>query len=193
MSGSGILRMHQARDRIFHLAAVEDHRGVHREQVVLAGVVDVQMRVHDVAHVAHAHAVLGELVLDHVLVELQAAHAERFHDLVGAVAGVDHHRPGAAQDQEAQRRHAARAAAVAAEHEEAAFQFDVAVVENLDFEGHGRPSLEFRYCCCASGAQPRTPLAGHPPDRPSLCLSKRRGFGESSPKRARAAARSRRE
>ena len=144
--GQGVLRMHKARDRVFHLAAVEDDRGVHREQVVLAGVIDMQVRVHDVAHVAHAHAVLGELVLDHVLVELQPAHAERFHDLIGAVAGVDHHRPRAAQDQEAQRRHAAYAAAVAAEHEKAAFQLDVAVVEHLDFEGHGRPSLDRNAC-----------------------------------------------
>ena len=30
-----------------------------------------------------------ELVVDHVLVELQPAHAQRFHDLIGAIAGVD--------------------------------------------------------------------------------------------------------
>ena len=71
--------------------------------------------------------------------ELQPAHAERLHDLVGAVAGVDHDRIGAAEDEEAQRQHAPRAAAVAAEHQEARFQLDVAIVENLDFQRHGVP------------------------------------------------------
>ena len=139
--GQRILRVHQARHRVFQLAPVDDHRGVHREQVVLAGVVDVQVRVHDVAHVAHAHAVALQLVLDHVLVELQAAHAQRFHDLVGAVAGIDHDRPGSAEDQEAEGRHPPRAAAAAPQHQEAAFQLDVAVVEDLDFERHGRVFL----------------------------------------------------
>ena len=103
--------------------------------------VDLEMGVHDIAHIAHPHAVPGELVLDHVLVELEAAHAEALHDLVVAVAGIDHHRPGPAEDQEAIGRHAAGAAAIAAEHEEARFQLDIAIVENLDFEGHERPPL----------------------------------------------------
>ena len=134
--GRRILRVHQAGDRIFEFLAVEDDRGVHRKQVVLAGVVDMQMGVADEADVAHAHAVARELVLDHVLMELQAAHAERFHDLVGAVAGVDHDRIGAADNQKAQRQHPARAPAVAAEHQEARFQLDVPIVENLDFQSH---------------------------------------------------------
>ena len=103
------------------------------------------MGVADEADVAHAHAVARELVLDHVLMELQAAHAERFHDLIGAVAGVDDDRIGAAGNQKAQRQHAARAAAVAAEHEEAQFQFDVAIVENLDFQRHS--FLPFSFVC----------------------------------------------
>ena len=94
--------------------------------------IDVQMGVHDEAHVAHPHAVAGELVLDHVLVELQAAHAQRFHDLVGAVAGVDHDRPGAAEDEKAEREDAARASAIAPQHQEARLELDVAVVEDLD-------------------------------------------------------------
>jgi len=43
--------------------------------------------VADETDIAHAHAVACELVLDHVLMELEPAHAERFHDLIGAVAG----------------------------------------------------------------------------------------------------------
>jgi len=132
----GILRMHQAGDRIFKLAPVEDDRGVHGKEIVLAGVVDVQMRVQDVAHVAEPQSVLLELVLDHVLVRLHAAHAERLHDLVGAVARVDHHRPGAAEHQKAQRWHPPRAAAIAPEHQKARFEFDIAVVEDLDFKRH---------------------------------------------------------
>ena len=58
--------------------------------------------------------------------ELQPAHAERLHDLVGAVAGVDQDRLGAAEDQEAVDRNAPGAAAVVAEHEEAGFELDVA-------------------------------------------------------------------
>ena len=128
--------MHQAGDGIFQLLAVEHDRRVHRKQIVLAGVVDVQMGVADEADVAHAHAVARELVLDHVLVELQAAHAQRFHDLVGAIAGVDHDRIGTADDQKAQRQDAAGAAAVAPQHEKARFQFDIAIVQDLDFKRH---------------------------------------------------------
>ncbi len=92
--------------------------------------VDVQMGVQDEAHVAQFHAVASELVLDQVFVELEAAHAQRFHDLVGAVAGVDHDRPGAAEDEEAEREHAARAPAIVPQDEKARLELDVAVVEN---------------------------------------------------------------
>ena len=185
--GQRILRVHQAGDRVFELAPVDADRGVHREQVVLAGVIDVQVGVQHVAHVAHAHAVARELVLDHVLVELQPAHAERFHDLVRAVAGVDHDRPGAAEDQEAEGRHAPRAAAVAPEHQEARFQFDVAVVEDLDFECHVfPPSSSVRRgdrrasrCRAAGGADPQRAVA-----------PRRRGARRSAPDRWSRASRS---
>ena len=49
--------MHQARDRILELAPVDDDGRVHREEVVLAGVIDVQMGVQHEADVAQAHAV----------------------------------------------------------------------------------------------------------------------------------------
>jgi hypothetical protein len=81
-----VLRMHQAGHRVFQLAAVEDDRRVHGEEVVL--------RVQHIADVAEPQAVFLELVVDHGLVGLQPAHAERFHDLAGAVAGVDQDRPG---------------------------------------------------------------------------------------------------
>ena len=137
--GQRILRVHQAGDGVLEFAPVHADGRVHREQVVLAGMVDVQVGVQHVSNVPHAHAVLRQLVLDHVLVELQAAHAERFHDLVRAVAGVDHDRPRTTEDEEAEGRHPARAAAVAPQHQEARFELDVAVVENLDFECHCFP------------------------------------------------------
>jgi hypothetical protein len=96
----------------------------------------MQMGVTDIADVAHAHAVARELVLDHVLVELEPAHAQRFHDLVGAVAGVDHDRIRTAGDQKAERQDAAGPAAIAAEYEKARFQFDISIVQNLDFKRH---------------------------------------------------------
>ena len=69
--------------------------------VVLAGVVDVQVGVADVADVAGRDAVAGELALQRLVVGLEAAHAERFHDGVVAEAGVDDDRVLAAEDQEA--------------------------------------------------------------------------------------------
>ena len=152
--GRGILRMHQAGDRIFQLAPVDDHGRVHREEFVLACMVDMQVRVQHVAHIAHPHAVFRELVLDHVLVELEAAHAEALHDLVVAIAGIDHDGPGSAQDQKAIGRHTARATAIAPQHEEARFKLDIAIVEHLDFQSHlgllipsigraGRPGARF--------------------------------------------------
>jgi hypothetical protein len=132
----GILRVHQAGDGIFQLLAIQDDRGVHREQIVFAGMVDMQVGVADEADVAHAHAVTHQLVLDHVLVKLQAAHAQRLHDLIGAIAGVDHDRVLPADDQEAKRKDAAGAAAIATEHEKARFQLDIAIIQNLDLQRH---------------------------------------------------------
>src|SRR3954464_2417866 len=98
--------------------------------------VDMQMGVADEADIAHADAVARELVLDHVLVELKPAHAQRFHDLVGAITGVDHDRIGTADDQKAQRQDTAGPAAITAEHEKTRFQFDIAIVQNLYFKRH---------------------------------------------------------
>ena len=143
--GRRILRMHEAGDGIFELAAIDDHGRIHRKEIILAGVIDVQVGVQHEADVAHAHAVLGKLVLDHVLVELQPAHAQRLHDLVRAVAGVDDNRIGAAEDQKSQRQHAAGAAAIAAKDKEARFELDVAIVEDLDFQRHDSlPTFVFR-------------------------------------------------
>ena len=74
------------------------------------------MGVQDVADVAEPQTMFLELVLDHGFVALQAAHAERFHNLVRAVAGIDQDWPGAAEYQHAKHRSAAGAAAVASEH-----------------------------------------------------------------------------
>ena len=143
--GRRVLGMHEAGHRIFELATIDDHGRIHREKIILAGVVDVQVRVQHEADVAHAHAVLGKLILDHVLVELQPAHAQRLHDLVRAVASVDHNRISAAKDQKSQRQHAAGAPAVATKDKEARFELDVAIVEDLDFQRHNSlPTFVFR-------------------------------------------------
>src|SRR5262249_37599345 len=86
---------------------------------------------------ADPQAMFLELVLDHGFVALQAAHAERFHDLVRAVAGIDQDRPGAPEYQHAEHQHAAGATAIAPEHQEARFKlFNVPVIENLDLQRH---------------------------------------------------------
>ncbi len=139
-----VLREHEAGDRMLEFAAVEHHRRVHGKVVVLPGMVDMKVGVDDVAHVADLEAVPGELVLHHVLMELEAAHAERLHDRVVAVAGIDHHGVAAARDEEAVDRDAPGAPAIPAEDEEARFELDIAVVEELDLERHGRVSISCR-------------------------------------------------
>src|ERR1700741_4732865 len=96
----------------------------------------MQMSVTDEPHVAHAHTVTHQLVLDHVLMELQAAHAKRFHYLVGALAGGGHDWVLPAKDQEAECKDTARAAAIMAQYQKARFQLDVAIVQNLYFQRH---------------------------------------------------------
>src|SRR5258708_7349572 len=94
------------------------------------------MGVANEADVAHADGATSELVLDHVLMKLQAAHAKRLHDLIGTVAGIDDNRVGASDDEETQRQHAARASTIPAENKKTRFQLDVPVIENLDFQRH---------------------------------------------------------
>jgi hypothetical protein len=92
--------------------------------------------MHDVTHITHPDAVPGELVLDHVLMVLQPAHSQALHDLIVAIAGIDHHRPGTAEDQETVGVYPPGAPAIAPQHEKAGFQLDVAVVQDLDLERH---------------------------------------------------------
>ena len=135
--GRGVLLAHQARDRVLELAAVDDDgRPVHRELVVVAGVVDVQMGVQDVADVLHLEAVLGELLLHALLVAPPAGHAEVAHDRRIAEARVDDDRGLAAGDEEAERRHLLRLSGLERQHEEARVELDVAQVEDLHFETH---------------------------------------------------------
>jgi hypothetical protein len=116
--GRWILRMHEAGHRIFEFAPIDDYSRIHRKEIILAGVVDVEVGVQHEADVAHAHAVLGQPIFDHVLMELQSAHAQSLHDLVRAVAGVDENRIGAAENEKSKRRHAAGVATIAAEDKE---------------------------------------------------------------------------
>ena len=79
--GRRVLLAHQAGDGVLELAAVDDHgRPVHREVRVVAGVVDVQMGVQDVADVLHLQPVLLELPLHPLAVAPPALHAEVAHD-----------------------------------------------------------------------------------------------------------------
>ena len=139
--GLRVLRMHQARDRTLQLPPVHDDRRVHREMIVLAGMIDVCVRMTDVPHVPDLDAVFGKLVLDHVLVVLQPAHPERFHDRVVAIAGIDDDRIAATDDQEAVHRHPFGPSTSATEHEKARFELDIAEVEHLDFQRHPSGSL----------------------------------------------------
>jgi hypothetical protein len=135
--GRRILLPHEAGDGVLQLAAVDDHRGrVHREVVVVAGVVDVQVRVQDVAHVVHPHPVALELPLHPLPVAPPALHAQVAHDRRVAEARVDDHRRLAARDEEPERRDLLPAAGVLSQHEEARVQLDVAQVEHLDLEAH---------------------------------------------------------
>ena len=115
--GLRILRMHQAGNRAFQLAAVDHGRGVHREVIVLAGMIDVQMGVQDVSDITGLEVVAGELVFDHVLMELQPAHAEAFHDRIVAIAGVHEDRPRAAEDKITIDRDTGRPSAIVAKDE----------------------------------------------------------------------------
>src|ERR1700691_144720 len=103
--------------------------------------VDMQVRVQDVTNVSEPQAVFLQLVFDHVLVGLHAAHSQRFHDLVGAVAGIDDDRQSAAENKKPKDRYPPRSAAIASQHQETRFQLDIAVVENLNFQGHSTPPL----------------------------------------------------
>jgi hypothetical protein len=71
MSGAGYCGCIRPETEYSSSLRLSDHGRVHRKQIVLAGLVDMQMGVADEADVAHAHAVARELVLDHVLVELK--------------------------------------------------------------------------------------------------------------------------
>ena len=150
--GLGILRMHETRDGAFQLTAVHHDRRIHREMIILAGMIDVRVRVANIADIADFHAVARELVLDHVLVVLQTAHSERFHDRVVTIAGIDDDRILPAKDQKAIDRHTFRPPAAATQHEEARLQLDIAEVQHFDFQRHhftpcitaGRPGSLFR-------------------------------------------------
>jgi hypothetical protein len=135
--GRRVLLAHQAGDGVLELAAVDHHgRPVHREVRVVAGVVDVQMGVQDVAHVLHLQPVLLELALHPLAVAPPALHAEVAHDRRLAEARVDHDRRLPADDEEAERRHLLPAPGILCEDEEARVQLDVAQVEDLHLETH---------------------------------------------------------
>src|SRR5262249_51610389 len=109
---------------------------------------------------------------------LQPAHAQRFHDLVGAVAGIDHDRILAAEDQEAEREDAAGGAAGAAQKQKTRFQLDVAVVQNLDLQRHSFFSLSGLFFKTDRRASPS--LRGSRPAAPRSVTQLRRGTPRSA-------------
>ena len=139
--GLGILRVHQAGDGALELSTIHHDGGVHREVIVFSRVIDVRVRVADVANITDLDPMTGKLVLDHVLVVLQSAHAQRFHDRVVAIAGIDDDRILPAEDQEAIDRHALHPSAATTKHEKARFELNVAKVQHLDFQRHQSGSL----------------------------------------------------
>ena len=145
--GFGVLRIHDAGYRKFHLAPVDDDGGVHREVIVLAGMVNVQVRVHDVADVPRLQPMVCQLVFDHVSMVLEPSHSEGFHDGVVAIPGIDQDRIFAARYQESTDRHATHPTAIVAQHEKRGLKLDVAVVENVDLKCHLLVSLLTRGRC----------------------------------------------
>ena len=128
----GILRVHETGHGAFKFTPVDDHRGVHREVIVLAGMVDMQMRVDDVADIAGFQAMPGELVLDHVVMGLKTPHPQAFHDRVVAISGVDHDGMASAQNQEAVDRHPRNPPAMVSEHQKTVLELDVTIIEQMD-------------------------------------------------------------
>jgi hypothetical protein len=105
-----------------------------REVVVLARVVDVQMRVQNPAHVLRLETVLRELCLEHLLLADPALHPEAVHDLRVGGARVDENRGVAAEDQVAEGRHPEANAHVLAEDEEARVELDVDQRQDFDLK-----------------------------------------------------------
>ena len=96
----------------------------------------MQVCVADIANIAHLNAVPRQLVFNHIVVELQTAHAQHLHDGIVAVAGIHHNRVLAAKDQKAIDWHAFGPSAVTSEHKEARFQLDITIVKQSDFKRH---------------------------------------------------------
>jgi len=120
--------------------------------VVLAGMVDVQVGVQHITDIAEFDPVFRQLVLDHIVVELQTAHAQRFHDRIVPIPGINNNRIGAAQNQVAIDGNPFDPAAIVPENQKTVFQFDVAIVQNLDLKCHSLSPFSVR-----SGARNSVP------------------------------------
>ena len=134
-----VLPAHEPRCRELELTPVHHYRGRHREALVLTGVVDVGVRVQDVADVPELHPEAPELVLETLLLADGARHVEPTHDLRVASACVDENGVVAAEDQVAPGRSLGADAHVVGEHEETRLELDVDERQDLDLEGH-RPT-----------------------------------------------------
>src|SRR4051812_27928641 len=134
--GRRVLLTHQARHGVLELGTVDDDGRVQREVLVVARVIDVQMRMQDVADVLHLEAVSVERLLHSLTVPPPPLHPQVPHDLGLAEAGVDDDRRLASGDEEPERRHLLAPARVLREHKEARVERDIAQVEDVHFQTH---------------------------------------------------------
>ena len=130
-----VLRAHQAGGRELELAPGHHHRR-RGEAIVLAGVVDVRMRVQDPADVAETDAVPGQLALEPLLLGRVADHAQAPHDLRARRAGVHEDRIASAEQQVRPGLRPRDDAHLVREHEEARLDVDVHQIEQLDLVAH---------------------------------------------------------
>ena len=134
-----VLAAHQPGRGVLELTAVHHDWRRHREAGVLAGVVDVRVRVQDVADVGAVESVLRELRVDPLLLRDEAGHVQSLHDLRVARARVDQDRADRiAEDEHTPGRRDGADPHVAGEHEEAGLELDVDQGEELDLVGRHR-------------------------------------------------------
>jgi len=106
------------------------------EAGILARVVDVGVRVQDVADVGAVQAVLRQCRVQALSLADVARHVQALHDLGIAGAGVDQDRPlRVAEDQDAPGGHARAHPHVAREHEKARLELDLDQRQELDLVG----------------------------------------------------------
>jgi hypothetical protein len=121
--------------RVFELAAIHDHRGI-RKAAVLAGVVDVRMRVQHVADVTGRDVVLRQLVLEPLVALDQPDHPEPPEDLGARDACINEYGIVASEDEITPAFRPRHLPNVVRQHEKACLDLDVDKVEESDLVRH---------------------------------------------------------